>query len=129
VAKLFILKDTASYHLMHFDYFNNSFVLNRPIGKCTRHQLDGLNDLRTPDLSALTICICCDEYSPSAILGCPADPWNNGAVPTPAPQSKFLIFVDQTCTFCVLNDVLTIKTNFVVLFFTYLQSIDSTNSH
>jgi hypothetical protein len=80
-----MLQDGTIFHLLYFDYFNNSFALNRAKDKCTKHQLDGLNDEWTPDLDALNVCVCCDEYAPSVLLGCPQDPWDPVDVTTSVP--------------------------------------------
>jgi hypothetical protein len=90
---MLLSQDGTFFHLLYFDYFNNSFALSRPNGKCTKHQLNGFSDEKTPDLDALTACVCCDSYDPNVLLGCPQNPWESNEVTTPIPKSKIFIFV------------------------------------
>lgn len=62
------------FHILYFEYFNNSFVLDNPIGKCTKNQ-SNLNDNWKPNSSLYDYCICCGGYQPSEESGCPANPW------------------------------------------------------
>jgi hypothetical protein len=64
------------FHLLHFDYFNNSFALSQATDKCTNFQFGSLNDQWIPDLNKLHMCVCCDEYTPNVLLGCQQDPWD-----------------------------------------------------
>ncbi|KAI6174490.1 hypothetical protein M3Y97_00996800 [Aphelenchoides bicaudatus] len=75
--------DGNFYHLLYFPFFNNSFVLNKPKGTCTKHQLDDLSDDGyLPDLDELSVCVCCGEYDPSDLLGCPNNKWSSEKVTT-----------------------------------------------
>jgi hypothetical protein len=83
--------------MLNFDYFNNSFALNKARDGCTRQQLKGIDDNWLPDLEELTFCVCCDDYNPNVLLACPNNPWSN--------PGKFhgvwkfiVLFLEPTCT-------------------------------
>ncbi|KAI6170435.1 hypothetical protein M3Y97_01153900 [Aphelenchoides bicaudatus] len=86
------MTDKEFFHLLYFDYFNNSFYLDNPRGMCSKHPLDDIDDDWLPDLKQLSVCLCCDSYDPAVLLGCPENPWQQKETtckvpPTEAPKT------------------------------------------
>ncbi len=79
---------------MFFKNFSNSFVLNKPRGQCTKHQLEGIeDDGRSPDEDLLSYCVCCgDDYNPDPLMNCPLSPWKNEGL---ALKYNIENFIDQ----------------------------------
>jgi hypothetical protein len=73
----FKFQDGTFFHLLYFPFFNNSFALDAPQGCCSKHQMEGIKDDWYPDPDQLTYCVCCDDYEPDTLSGCPANPWSN----------------------------------------------------
>jgi len=68
-------ENTAFYGVMHFDSFDNTFVLNKPSGGCTKSQTSNANN--PPDPAFSDYCICYDSYKEKGALNCPYNPWSH----------------------------------------------------
>jgi hypothetical protein len=65
----------VSFPLLNFHNFNNTFILDNAIGKCTNNQMyTDYRDLSDPTL--YSYCVCCGDYNPDPALNCPVNPWS-----------------------------------------------------
>ncbi|KAI6169956.1 hypothetical protein M3Y97_01170000 [Aphelenchoides bicaudatus] len=100
--------DGNFYHLLYFPFFNNSFVLTEPIDTCTGSQLGSLSDDGyLPDLNKLHTCVCCGEYNPSDLLGCPNNKWSSEKVTTTSAPS---CPTQQSCPICPTQEPIIVPT-------------------